>query len=153
MDLDVLKEALSEFLKERGYSLYSASFTKVKGQYTLALVIDRVEPIDLDAISEISGEVSDFLDEKDLVSEDNYLLDISSLGAEKPLKIEELSLYKDSLVNVHLTNPINGENIYQGVMVEVTEEEITIEYKEKTRVKRVSINKSNIYKIRLAISY
>ncbi|MCD8209834.1 MAG: hypothetical protein LUC31_03335 [Coprobacillus sp.] len=153
MDLEVVKQSLSEFLKGRGYSLYSISFSKVKGQYTLALVIDRVKPIDLDAISEISQEVSNFLDEKDLVSEDNYLLDISSLGAEKPLKIEELSLYKDSLVNIHLTNPISGQNIYQGLLVDITEDEITIEYKEKTRVKRVVINKSNIYKIRLAISY
>ncbi len=153
METEELKEKLRYFCEENGYSLASFSFTKVKGKWTLALILDRVEPIDMNAITEISEKISAYLDELNPIEEDNYLLDISSLGAEKPLKIEDLYLYIDRLVNVHLTNPINGENILQGKMVEVNDDDIIIEVRNKSRSKRVTIVKSNIRKIRLAISY
>ncbi len=153
MEIRELEEKLRDFANENGYSLASLSYTRIKGKWTLALTLDRREPIDLMAISEISEKISAYLDELDPIPDDNYLLDISSLGAEKPLKIEDLYLYIDSLVNVHLTNPVNGENIYQGKMVEVNDDSIIMEVKNKSRVKRVVIDKSNIRKIRLAISY
>ena len=61
--------------------------------------------------------------------------------------------YVNSYVNVHLTNPINGENIYEGDLVAVNEDNILLSYRQKTRTKTVDIQKSNISKIRLAIKF
>ncbi len=148
MELKALEKIVSEKLLENGYELVSLSLTNK----TLSIVVDRVAPIDMDAIVEVTHILNDLLDEIDPI-EGEYTLDVSSLGAEKPLKIEKLSDYINSYVNVHLVNPINGENIYEGDLVSVTEEIITLSYRQKTRIKTVDIQKSNISKIRLAIKF
>ncbi len=152
MEKEELTSLLKDFLSSEGYSLYSLDYKKKKSENTLSIVIDRVEPIDLDAISAVSEKVSEYLDTLDPI-EESYTLDISSLGAEKPLKKEDLSSYLDSFINVRLTNPVEGENIYQGKLIEVDESSITIELKIKTRVKKVNLEKENISKVRLALGY
>ena len=106
----------------------------------------------MNAIVEVSNILSSYLDEID-DSDEVYLLDVSSLGAEKPLKIEELNKYVSRYVNVHIINPIEGNNIFEGELSEVNDDSITITYRIKTRVKKVVILLSNIYKIRLAIKF
>ena len=152
MDLNYLKPLLEKKSQELGYELVELSSRKEKGDLILSLVVDRVEPIDMNAISEFSNAMSSYLDEIDQ-SDERYFLDISSLGAEKPLKVSELDKYVGRYVNVHVTNAVEGNNIFEGTMEEVNEDSITISYRVKTRVKKVVILQSNIYKIRLAIKF
>ena len=146
------EKLLKEKVESLGYELISCSTRVEKGEKILSIVVDRVMPIDMDAIVEISHELNKYIDEIDPF-EDSYTLDISSLGAEKPLKIERLNDYVNSYVHVHLINPINGENIYEGTLVGLDDNQITLEYRVKTRIKTVDITKANISKIRLAIKF
>ena len=148
MDLNTLKQLLSEKINEEGYELVSLSFASE----TLSLVVDRTKDIDMDAIVSLSNVLNSYLDELNPF-EKAYTLDISSLGAEKPLKVEKLEAYVGRYVNVHLINPIKGENIYEGDLTNVSNETITITYRNKTRSIPVEINKENISKIRLAIKF
>lgn len=152
MDINYLKPLLEKKLEEAGYELVEIKSRKEKGDLILSIVVDRVEPIDMNAIVEVSSLLSSYLDEVD-ESNEAYLLDVSSLGAEKPLKIEDLDKYVSRYVNVHVTNPIEGNNIFEGELSEVNKDSITITYKIKTRAKKVVILLSNIYKIRLAIKF
>ena len=152
MNLEHLSPLIEKKVNDLGYELVSLSTRKEKSDLVLSIVVDRVDPIDMNAIVEVSGAISSYLDEID-DSEEKYLLDVSSLGAEKPLKIENLSSYISSYVHVHLVNPIEGENIFEGVLLEVDDTSITIEIRIKTRVKKIVILLSNIYKIRLAIKF
>ncbi len=148
MELKSLEKFVNDKLLESGYELISLSLANK----TLSIVVDRVAPIDMDAIVEVTHILNDLLDEIDPI-EGEYTLDVSSLGAEKPLKIDRLNDYVNSYINVHLINPINGENIYEGDLVSVSDEIITLSYRQKTRIKTVDIQKSNISKIRLAIKF
>ena len=152
MELSKLQELTKSKLSELGFELVSLNLTSNKGEKVLSIVVDRVEPIDMDAIVDISHALNAYYDEIDPI-EDEYTLDISSLGAEKPLKINELDKYIEKYVNVHLINPIGGENIYEGTLVACGDENITLSYRQKTRTKTVDIQKSNISKIRLAIKF
>ena len=152
MDLKQLESIIASRLNELGYELISLSFKYENKEHVLSLIIDRVEPIDLNAIGEVSNEINALLDECDPF-EQAYLLDISSLGAEKPLKMDQLNNYLHQYIHVHLINPINGENIYEGDLLEVDEDKIVLSYRIKTRTKTVDILKSNISKIRLAIKF
>lgn len=152
MDINYLKPLLENKISELGYEAYSISSKKEAGTLFLSIVVDKIEPIDMKMISDLSEQISSFLDEVD-TSEEPYTLDISSLGAEKPLKVEDLNKYVGRYVNVHVTNPINGINIFEGDLKEVSEDEIKLCYREKTRVKEVTILQSNIYKVRLAIKF
>ena len=152
MDLNYLKPLLEKKAQELGYELVELTSRKEKGDLILSIVVDRVEPIDMNAISEFSSTMSNYLDEIDQ-SDERYFLDISSLGAEKPLKVEALANYIDRYVEVRLINPIQGENIYLGFIRKVEEEFINLEIRIKSRIKEINIAKSNISKIRLAIKF
>ena len=147
-----LEKLVREKVESLGYELVSLSTKVEHGEKYLSIIVDRVAPIDMEAIVELSHELNDYIDEINPI-ESSYTLDISSLGAEKPLKIERLNDYVNSYVHVHLINPIQGENIYEGTLVGLSEETITLEYKVKTRIKSVDIAKANISKIRLAIKF
>lgn len=152
MNLDTLKPLLKEKLSDMGYDLYSLNFSVVKGDKTLSVVVDKVEPIDMNEIVHVSEEISSYLDTID-DGNDPYMLEVSSLGAEKPLKIEELDKYIDRYVEVRMINPINGENILNGFIRHVDDESIDLEIRIKSRIKEIHITKSNISKIRLAIKF
>ena len=149
MDLEKL---IKDKVQEMGYELISVNTRYEKGEKILSIVIDRVEPIDMEAIVDASHILNDYLDEINPF-EDSYTLDISSLGAEKPLGVNRLGDYLGRYIHVHLINPVEGENIYEGTLVGQDENQITLEYKVKTRTKTVDIAKSNISKIRLAIKF
>ena len=152
MELEKLKELLTSKLLSLGYELVSLNLSKQKSENVLSLVVDRVEPIDMDAITKISEEISAYLDELDPLNF-NYTLDISSLGAEKPIKVEAIKDYVNSYVHVHLINPIDGENIYEGTIKSVSNECFVLTIRIKTRVKDLVILFNNIYVIRLAIKF
>lgn len=152
MDLQLITTKLNEKLSSMGYELCSCTYKKEMGRFVLGLVIDRVEPIDMATITQVSEIISMYLDEIDNSSEP-YTLDISSLGAEKPLKVDRLKDYVGHYVNVHLINPIDGENIYEGDIDSVSEDSFILTYRNKTRVKQINILLNNIYKIRLAVKF
>lgn len=152
MNLEKIKPLLETKLSDMGYDLYSILFNVVKGEKHLSIVVDKVEPIDMNEIVKVSEALSAYLDEID-DSDDPYMLEVSSLGAEKPLKVEALSNYIDRYVEVRMINPINGENIYEGFIRKVNEESIDLEIRIKSRIKEINIAKSNISKIRLAIKF
>ena len=152
MDLNKIKSSLESKITELGFEPVSISKRIEKGDSLLSIVVDRVEPIDMDTIVKLSQELSTYLDEID-DSDEKYFLDISSLGAEKPLKINELDKYLNRFIHVHVNNAIEGNNIFEGDLIEVKEDSITLSYRIKTRVKQVNILLSNIYKIRLAIKF
>ena len=148
MELVTLKGLIEKKVNELGYELVSLSFSKE----TLSIVVDKEQEIDMDMIVEVTNALNTYLDELNPF-EKAYTLDISSLGAEKPLKVEKLDAYVGKYVHVHLINPIKGENIYEGDLVNVNQDSISITYKNKTRSITLEIAKSNISKIRLAIKF
>ena len=152
MDINKIKPSLEKKVNELGFDLVSVNRKIEKGDVLISVVVDRVEPIDMNTIVKLSQDLSAYIDEID-DSDEKYFLDISSLGAEKPLKIENLKDYVGRYVNVHVTNAVEGNNIFEGDLLEVTEDSLTLSYRIKTRVKTVVILLSNIYKIRLAIKF
>ena len=152
MDIKTLQTNIANKLETIGYELVSLTSKVIKGDTVLEVVVDRVQPIDMDAIVEVSNVLNAYIDELDPFDHP-YTLDISSLGAEKPLKIERLNEYVNSYVHVHLINPIDGENIFEGTLKEVNSESIKITKRIKTRSKDVEVIKTNILKIRLAIKF
>ena len=148
MELKELKSLIEKRVNNLGYELVELSF----GQDTLTIVVDKESEIDMNMIVDLTNNLNTYLDELNPF-EKPYTLDLSSLGAEKPLKVERLSAYIGKYVNVHLVNPIKGENIYEGDLKMVDDDRIIITYRQKTRSIDLEILKSNIYKIRLAIKF
>lgn len=147
-----IKQLIEPAINKLGYSLESISLKREKGDLFLQIVVDRFDPISLDDIVAISNEISPILDENDPIK-DNYFLDVTSLGAEKPIKLEHLDKYINKYVNLHVINPIKGENYLEGNIDSVNDDTLILSYKIKTRLVRVEIPRKDIDKARLAIKF
>lgn len=152
MEEKQLSELISTKLASINYDLVSLNVSRNSGSLQVSIVVDRVAPINMEDIVEVTNVLSTYFDEIDPF-EGAYNLDISSLGAEKPLKVESLCDYINNYVNVHVVNPIDGENIFEGTLKEVNDDSILITKRIKTRSKDVPVMKTNILKIRLAIKF
>ena len=152
MDLELIKSIIEPRLNELGYELYSLKNRREGKDIILEVIVDRVSPINMDDILNVTNEINILLDEKDPI-EEAYVLDISSLGAEKPLKVENLKDYIGSYIHLHMINPVDGYNIIEGELESVDENTLSLSYRVKTRVKHLSCELKNIYKIRLAIKF
>lgn len=149
---DQIKELISKKVSELGYDYLDVSFKKENGTLILRITVDKDDAISLEDIVKVNEVISPIIDEADLIK-DKYMLDVTSLGAEKPIKLDKLEKYVDKYINIHLLNPYKGENYLEGTLLEVSEKEIVIELKDKARKFKVSINRDNIDKARLAIKF
>lgn len=152
INVKLIENDIKKRLDELGYELYSLkSFNDRNGQI-LEVVVDREESIDLDDIVKVSDNISSLLDE--LITDDSpYTLDVSSLGAEKPIALEKLDKYQGKYVNVHLSHPYKGMNVLEGDLIEIDNEKAVITYKEKTRTIKAEVKRNDIDKARLAIKF
>ena len=140
-------------VKALGYSEVDVKFVREFGTNYLRVMVDKDdEVIDLDEIMKVNDVVSPILDEADLIKT-NYVLDVTTFGAEKSIDVAKLEKYVGRYVNVHLTNPIKGENIIEGTLESVDNDKVVISFKEKTRLIKCEIVRNTIDKARLAIKF
>ena len=139
-------------IKALGYEDVQVKYVKEFGTQYLRVLVDKDDVIDLEDIVKVNDTISPILDEADLI-QNEYVLDVTSFGAEKPINIANLEKYVGKYVNIHLSNPYKGLNILEGVLSSVTKNEVTLIYKEKARAKEAVLNRKDIDKARLAIKF
>lgn len=147
-----VKEVISKALSEMGYELYDLSYAHTKEGDALYIVVDRLTPISLNDIVLVSETLSPILDELDPF-EGAYTLDVSSLGSEKPIKLEKLPEYLGKYVHLHLSHPYKGENDLEGHIAKVEEETLFLKINLKGRIKEIPLPLKDIDKARLAIEF
>ena len=152
--LEKVKSYIEPLVNQRGLYLDKFSYEKRGKDYYLVIYVEKEDDvITLDEICEVSEIISNKLDEIDLIN-DNYILDVSTSRAERPIKdFSKFDKYIGKYITVKLKNPAEGNNSYTGTLEEASEEKIKMSYKVKTRTKYVEILKSNITKANLAVKF
>jgi len=151
-DISKTEELLSTFLEKEGYSLFKVDFNRNGKEGTLSIVVDRDLPISLDDIVSISEKLSTYLDSVDPIDMP-YTLDVSSLGVEKPIDLEKLPKFVGQYVNLHLSHPYKGENILEGTIEKIENEEVTLSFFVKGRKVLAAFPLNTVDKARLAIKF
>ena len=96
------------------------------GRRILQVTVDRDEPLDLDAVAEVSEAVSRRLDAYDFGSTP-YALEVSTPGIERPLRgAAQLRRAIGSSVKVKTTVPVDGARVHEGPLVGADDEAITV---------------------------
>lgn len=149
--IEQIKLIINDYLKQKEYSLYSFRLVNGKNK-TLEIVIDREEPINLDDITVISNELSKLLESHEFC-EDSYILDISSLGAEKPIKLENLDKYLGKYVNIHTTHPFKGLSYVEGTIESIDDENVCVVFFIKGKKTKAVLERKYLDKARLAIKF
>ena len=147
-----VKKLIEKPILDLGYTSLEVTYKKENGDFYLRVILDKDDPISLDDIVKVNELITPILDEKDLIKE-RYILDITSLGAEKPIELSRLEKYVSRYINIHLTNPYKGENYLEGTLLEVSESLVTIELTDKARKIKATIDRNSIDKARLAIKF
>lgn len=75
--LETLKNAIKDPLKKLDIVVDNMEFVKVGSMYSLNIILDKVNGIDLDTIVEATNIINPIVDELDLF-EESYVLDVSS---------------------------------------------------------------------------
>ncbi|WP_026689863.1 ribosome maturation factor RimP [Alteribacter aurantiacus] len=138
-------------VEQMDLELVEVEYVKEGKNYFLRVYIDSEKGVDLDDCAAVSEKLSEALDQDDPI-EEAYYLEVSSPGAERPLKKEE-DVKKAVGKNVHVTTyaPIDGEKVFEGKLLEFDGETLTIQMIVKTRTRSVQVPYEKVAKARLAV--
>lgn len=148
-----IQDGIIYIVKNHNMEIDELHYIRRGKENVLEIYVERsdLSSIDLDEIVSLSEDISPRLDELDLIS-DNYCLDVSTSGADKPIKdFKKFPFLIGKYVQIKLINPIKGLNTYEGDLLEATDDKIVVGYKEKTRSLKVEIEIKNINKAKLTV--
>lgn len=139
--------------KDNDLKLVEVNYVKEGPDFFLRIFLDKKGGITLDDCAAFAEIISAELDEWDIV-EGAYYLDVSSPGAERPIKDEEdLELTLNKGIYVKAYQQIDGEKEWTGVLTAYDENSVTIDYKVKTRKKTITVEREKIATIRKAVLF
>ena len=139
---------------ELALELVDVEFLKEGRNWFLRVYVDNPEaPIDIDQCALVSEKLSEILDQLDPI-EQNYFLEVSSPGAERPLKKEkDFEKAMGKFIYIKTYEPVEDAKEFEGYLKSYDDEQVEIEIKIKTRRKLITIAKEKIAVIRLAIDF
>ncbi|MCM3587187.1 ribosome maturation factor RimP [Mesobacillus maritimus] len=150
---EVVEELLTPILTNLDLELVDIEYVKEGKNWFLRIYIDKENGVDIEECGVVSERLSEKLDELDPIPH-NYFLEVSSPGAERPLK--KTQDYQKSIgknVFIKTYEPIDGEKTFEGTLAAFDGDVVTIEVKIKTRKKEVTIPFDKIASARLAVTF
>lgn len=153
--VEIVSEIAEPIAKENDFQIVDIEYLKEGKNWFLRLYIDKVGGVDLNDCARFNQLLSE---EMDAIEPDPipyaYYLEVSSPGAERPLKTkEDFESAVGRYVNVTLFNAVEKNNVYEGTLSELTEDKAVLIVKDKTKEKEIEIQRDNISKARLAVEF
>lgn len=135
--------------------LVDVEYVKEGPNWYLRVYADKEEGIDIEDCATISEKLSEALDQ---INPDPfpkaYFLEVSSPGAERPLKSDKDILNAvGEYIHLDYYVPQFEEKFHEGTLLEVTDEIYQIEVTIKTRKKELAIKRDAVSNVRLAIKF
>ena len=113
---ELTAEQAAPVVAEQGCELWDVEYVKEAGTWYLRLYIDKEGGVSINDCEAISRRVSDLLDEADPI-EGSYTFEVSSAGAERPLKRpSDFERFLGSPVTVRLYQNKDGRKEYAGTL-------------------------------------
>lgn len=145
-----VEEIVEKITEPLGFEIVDVEYVKEAGEYYLRVYLDKEGGISLDDCEQVSRKLSEQLDKDDPISE-NYFLEVSSPGLDRPLKKEkDFIRYQGRDVEIKLYKAVDGVKQFEGELVGLTEDKnikIIIDGNE------VEFNKKEVALVRLAIKF
>lgn len=139
-------ELVTPIIEENNFELVDVEYVKEGADFYLRVYADKEGGINIDDCVLISRALEAKLDEADKIT-DAYILEVSSPGLTRPLKKEkDFKRSIGKLVEVKLYKAVDGTKELEGVLVEYTDDTVTLELEDKNIV----LNRNEISMIRLA---
>ena len=153
--VDEVRVVVQPIVDEQNLELVDMEFLKEGKNWFLRIYIDKPSGIDIEECALISEKVSEALDaiDPDPIPQ-AYFLEVSSPGAERPLKTEaDMQNAIGKYVHLSFYQAIDGEKFYEGTLKEVNDDSVVLTIRIKTRIKDIEIERKQIANARLAIQF
>ena len=153
--VETVTELVTPILDAHHFELVDVEFVKEGKGWYLRVFIDKPGGINIEECALVSDQLSEQLDgcDPDPIPQ-AYYLEVSSPGAERPLKKErDYERAVGEYVHVSLYQQLNGKKVYEGTLTKVTPTELTMEYADKARTKTIVIPRTQVAQARLAIKF
>ncbi|MBB3125922.1 ribosome maturation factor RimP [Paenibacillus rhizosphaerae] len=145
----IVEQMVQPYLDEHNFELVDIEYVKEGSNYFLRVFVDKEGGIDIDDCGMISEYLSHKLDENDPIPE-AYFLEVSSPGAERPLKKKEdlaKAVGKDIFVTVY--EQVEGQKEFEGRLLSFEDDVLVI----SAGKKEYSIPYAKVASARLAIIF
>jgi ribosome maturation factor RimP len=118
--ISVVEEFALPLLDEMGLELVEVQFRQESG-WVLRIFIDGKEGVTIDNCASVSRQVGTYLEVEDIIRH-AYTLEVSSPGAERPLKrVEDFIRFSGKKVRVKLNDPVDNQRVFCGILTDVDE--------------------------------
>lgn len=132
-----------------GCSLWDVEYVKEAGQWFLRVYIDREGGVSIQDCEAVSRPLSDALDEADPI-EGSYVLEVSSAGADRPLKRpEHFRQFLGAQVEVRLYRALEGRKEYVGILAGYEAGDVTLQ----TEMGTQTFLKQDVAQVRLYVTF
>lgn len=153
--VETVTDLVMPILKENNFELVDLEFVKEGKSWYLRVFIDKEGGIDIMECAMVSEYLSEKLDNADPDPiPQAYFLEVSSPGAERPLKKE--SDYQNAVgkyIHISLYEALDNEKQYEGFLRSFDADQLVLKIRVKTREKELTIDRRKIAKARLAIQF
>lgn len=121
-----VEQLVRPYLEENGFELVDIEYVKEGSNWYLRVFVDKEGGIDIEDCGRISEYLSARLDEKDPIP-NAYFLEVSSPGAERPLKkAEDFRRAVGKHVYVTTYEPVDGAKEFEGRLLSYDEEKLVV---------------------------
>ncbi|KRK85732.1 hypothetical protein FC99_GL002213 [Levilactobacillus koreensis JCM 16448] len=142
-------------MAQHQFELVDVEFVKEGKSWYLRLYIDKPGGINIEECAMVSDEVSEKMDslDPDPIPQ-AYFLEVSSPGAERPLKKpEDFERAVGDYIHVSLYQKIGQSKVYEGTLLTLTDDSMDLKVNLKGRIKTLTIPREAIAQARLAIKF
>lgn len=114
-------------VESAGCSLWDVEYVKEAGAWYLRVYIDKEGGVSIDDCEAVSRPLSDLLDQADPI-EGSYTFEVSSAGADRPLKKpEHFAEFQGEEVEVKLYRPREGRKEFVGALKGYEDGNVTLD--------------------------
>ena len=115
--IDMVEEHITKAVAELGYEIIEITYKKYLGDMNLTIFIDKDGGVDLNGCELVHRTIDPILDEIDSTSGEKYILNVSSPGIDRPLKVErDYKRNLDKEVNVSLFEKVGDLKKFVAVL-------------------------------------
>jgi len=145
---DIIWSIAEPVVKANDCDLWDVEYVKEAGGWFLRIYIDRADGVSIEHCEAVSRALDPILDEHDPIA-DSYTFEVSSAGAERPLKRpSDFEKFTGHLVEVKLYKSLDGRKEYIGNLVSYSDGDIVIDISGNS----IRFEKNTVANVRLRIS-
>lgn len=122
-----VSDLIEPILNEMKFELIDVEYLSDRGRWALRIYIDKDGGVTLDDCAAVSGELGDLIDIKNII-EQEYVLEVSSPGLNRPLKKEaDFIRAIGKKIKVRTRTPVDGRRNFTGVLKDFKEQKLALD--------------------------